>query len=306
MVARPLATATISFGLVSIPVKLYTTTKSSESISFRMLHETCKSPLKYQYYCPKDDEVVERSDTVKGYEYAKNQFVVFTPDELKAMEEEATKAIAIEEFVPLDAIDGIFLDKAYYVAPERGGARAYSLLAKAMEQKGIGGLAKYAARGKQYLVVLRPMEGKLVMQQLRYAHEVRDMSEVPLDDVKGDVKDTELKLALQLIDQITSEGFEPAKYHDEVHDRTVEHIEEKVAGQEISIVPSETPKAKVIDLMDALKASLSGGEAASSSSPEASGGKSKGSTQRKPAKASSRKKAKKAQPKKKAKKAASG
>lgn len=304
MAARPLATATISFGLVSIPVKLFTTTKSSESISFRMLHETCKSPLKYQYYCPKDDDVVQRSDTVKGYEYAKNQFVVFTPDELKAMEEEATKAIAIEEFVPLDAIDGVYFDKAYYVAPEKGGSRAYSLLAKAMEQKGIGGLAKYAARGKQYLVVLRPHEGKLVMQQLRYAHEVRDISEVPLDDVKSDVKDAELKLALQLIEQTTSESFEPEKYHDEVHDRLVEHIEEKVAGEEISIVPSETPKAKVIDLMDALKASLSGeGEVSASDGDES---RSKKSSQRKPAKASSRKKAKKAASKKKTKKTASG
>lgn len=306
MAARPLAAATISFGLVSIPVKLFTTTRSSESISFRMLHDTCKSPLKYQYYCPKDDETVERSDTVKGYEYAKNQFVVFTADELKAMEEEATKAIAIEEFVPLDAIDGVYFDKAYYVAPERGGARAYSLLAKAMEQKGIGGLAKYAARGKQYLVVLRPLEGKLVMQQLRYAHEVRDMSEVPLDDVKGDVKDAELKLALQLIEQTTSETFEPAKYHDEVHDRTVEHIEEKVAGEEISIVPSETPKAKVIDLMDALKASLSGESDGSSTDRTGSSGKGKSASQRKPAKAAARKKAKKAASKKKTKKTASG
>lgn len=311
MAPRPLAAATISFGLVSIPVKLFTTTKSSESVSFRMLHETCKTPLKYQYYCPKDDETVERSNTVKGYEYAKNQFIVFTSDELKAMEEEATKAIAIEEFVPLDAIDGVYFDKAYYVAPEKGGARAYSLLAKAMEVKGIGGLAKYAARGKQYLVVLRPIDGKLVMQQLRYAHEVRAISEVPLDDVKGDVKDTELKLALQLIEQTTSDSFEPEKYHDEVHDRLVEHIEEKVAGQEISIVSTETPKAKVIDLMDALKASLSGGgSSASAEASEASdetGASAAKSSDRKPAKASARKKAKKAPAKKNTpKKSASG
>ncbi len=255
MAPRPVATATISFGLVSIPVKLFTSTKTADAISFRMLHDTCKGPVKYQYYCPVDDEVVARDDIVKGYEYAKDQYVVVTADELKAMEEAATKAIAIEEFVPVSAIDGVYYDKAYYVAPDKGGARAYQLLATALAQEGLGGLARYAARGKAYLVVLRPVEGGLVMQQLRYRHEVRDISEVEIDEATG-IKDAELQLALQLISQSVSQEFKPENYFDDVHVRMQEFIQQKVEGQEIVMPAAESPKAQVIDLMAALKASL--------------------------------------------------
>ncbi len=254
MAPRPLASATISFGHVSIPVKLFTSVESSESISFRMLHQNCGSPLKYQTWCPKDDKKVERDGIVKGYEYAKDRFVVFTPDELKALEEEATKAIAIEEFVSLDKVDPVYFDKAYYVAPEKGGERAYKLLSLAMAKKGLAGLAKYAARGKQYIVMVRAVEDGLVMPQLHYANEVRAFSEVPRP--KTDVKDSELKLALQLIEQSISEEFKPEKYQDDVHKRVLEVIQQKVDGEEVTFAPSEAPKAQVIDLMEALKASL--------------------------------------------------
>ena len=260
MAPRPLASATISFGLVSIPVKLFTTVESSESISFRMLHQKCGSPLKYQTWCPKDDEKVERDATVKGYEYAKDRFVVFTADELKALEEEATKAIAIEEFVGLDKIDSVYFDKAYYLAPEKGGERAYKLLALTMAEKNLAGLAKYAARGKQYLVMVRAAGDGLVMQQLHYAKEVRAFSEVPRPQTE--VKDSELKLARQLVEQSMSEEFHPEKYEDEGHKRVLEVIQQKIEGEEVTFAPSEAPKAQVIDLMEALKASLAqiGGE----------------------------------------------
>jgi len=264
-----MASATISFGLVSIPVKLFTTVEASESISFRMLHQKCGSPLKYQTWCPKDEVKVERDDTVKGYEYAKERFVVFTTEELKALEEEATKAIAIEEFVPVDKIDPVYFDKAYFLAPEKGGERAYKLLSQALAQKALCGLAKYAARGKQYLVMVRPLEDGLVMQQLHYAQEVRSFSEVPRP--KTQVKDSELKLALQLIEQSVSEAFQPEKYEDEARKRVKEVIEQKIEGQEVTFAPSEAPKAQVIDLMEALKASLaqaSDGAPAKASAPQ--------------------------------------
>jgi DNA end-binding protein Ku len=249
-----MATATISFGLVSIPVKLYTTTRSSESISFRMLHARHKTPLKQKYWSVEDDEPVERDQIVKGYEYSKNQFVIVTPEELKAVEEAATRAIAIEEFIPLDKIDGLYFDKSYFLGPDKGGERAYALLSRAMEERGLGGLAKFAMRGKQYLVVIRPHENGILLQQLRYANEVKTMSELEMDEVE--VKDAELNLAYQLIDQSTSETFDPSKYHDEVKDRVKDLIQQKIDGEEVTIVSSEAPKAQIIDLMEALKASI--------------------------------------------------
>ena len=280
MAARPLASATVSFGLVSIPVKLFTTVEAAESISFRMLHKPCGSPLKYQYWCPKDDKAVERDDMVKGYEYAKDRYVLFSPEELKALEEEATKAIAIEEFVALDKVDPVFYDRAYYLGPEKGGERAYKLLAQAMRQKGLAGLARYAARGKQYLVLVRPVEDGLVLQQLHYAKEVRSFADVPLP-AKTEVKDSELKLALQLIEQSISDAFKPEKYEDDVKTRVQEVIQQKIAGQEVTFAPAEAPKAQVIDLMEALKASLAatGGRAPAQAAGAA----------RKPAKAAPRK-----------------
>ena len=268
MAARPLASATISFGLVSIPVKLFTSTESSETISFRMLHKDCGTPLKYQYWCAKDGKAVDRDAILKGYEYAKDRYVVFTNEELKALEEEATKAIAIEEFVSLEQVDPIYFDKAYYLGPEKGGERAYRLLAKALGKKKLAGVARYAARGKQYLVVVRPVEKGLVMQQMHYANEVRAFSEVPIAG-KDDVKDTELNLALQLIEQAISPAFDPSKYQDDVRTRVQEVIQGKIDGQEVTIAPAEEPKAQVIDLMEALKASLAGGGLKAGQAPHA-------------------------------------
>lgn len=259
MALRAISSATVSFGLVSIPIKVYSPKNASSGISFRTLHEKCGTPLKQQMVCPQDGEVVDREDRIKGYEFAKGQFVTFNEDEIKAVEAVGTKTIAITEFVPLDQVDPVFFDKPYYLGPDKGGARAYALLSKALKKAGLCGLAKYASRGKQYLVMLRPIgDGGLVMQQLLYADEIRSFDEVPVEE-PAEIKKAELDLALQLIQQTASKDFEPAKYSDEVKAALNEIIERKVQGQEVTIAPTEEPKAQVIDLMDALKQSLGQG-----------------------------------------------
>lgn len=255
MAARPIASATISFGLVSVPVKLFSAAESSGTISFNWLHKECGTRLKQQYVCPKDDEVVEKDDMIKGYEFSKGQYVLFTPDEIKALDEKATNSIDVNEFVPLKLVDRVYVDRVYYLGPDKGGERAYKLLGEALKETGRAGLGQYAARGKQNLVLLRPQDGVLVMEQLHYANEVRPPSEVDVPDTT--VKPTELALAKQLIEQGSTDEFHPENYHDNVRDRILESIQGKVEGHEITTEPAEAPEAKVIDLMEALKASLS-------------------------------------------------
>src|SRR3954452_12202752 len=204
---RAMATAQIAFGLVSIPVKLFSAAESSERLSFNMIHRDCGSRIQQQLFCPKDERTIDRTETAKGYEFAKGQYVLFNEEELKALEEKATQAIEISEFLPKEAIDPIYFAKANYVAPDRGGERAYSLLAKAMEQTGRWALAKYAARGKQYLVILRPLGNGMVMQQLFYPNEIRSMEELDLGEAI--VKDNELKMAVQLAEMGAADEFHP-------------------------------------------------------------------------------------------------
>src|SRR5690242_17623275 len=199
MPARAIGTATISFGLVSVPVSMYSSSESKSSVSFNMLHKKCGSRLKQQYICTKDNEIVTRDETVKGYEFAKDQYVILSADELKALEEKATSTIDVVEFVPLAKVDREYLEKVYYLGPDKGGDRAYRLLAKALEETGYAAIGQYAARGQQHLVLLRPNNGVLVMEQLHYADEVRPTTEVTVPE--GEVKATELKLAKQLIEQ---------------------------------------------------------------------------------------------------------
>src|SRR5574341_996156 len=216
MPARPISSATVSFGLVSVPVQLYSAAESSATVSFNLLHKKCGSRLKQQYFCQKDGEKVERDDMVKGFEFSKGQYVQFTKEELKALEEKGNNSINITEFVPLKHVDRIYLDKVYFLGPEKGGERAYKLLAAALQETGRAALGQYAARGKQYLILVRPMDGVLVMEQLHYQDEVRSAKEVPIPDVQ--VKDQELKLAVQLIEQGASEEFRPEAYSDTVND----------------------------------------------------------------------------------------
>jgi DNA end-binding protein Ku len=255
MAARSIASLLVSFGMVSIPVKLYAATQASAGISFNLLHGACGSRLRQQYVCIKEDVVVERADMVKGYEFAKDQYVMFTPEELTALGEKATQTVEIDEFVPAESIDPIYYDKAYFLGPDKGGAKPYALLAESMRKSKQTAVGRYAARGKQYIVQLRPVPGGLVMQQLLYAPEVRTIEDVEIPEAP--VRDAELTLAQQLIAQISSPTFDPTKYEDDVKKRIETAIEQKLEGQEIAVSPS-VPEAggQVIDLMEALKASL--------------------------------------------------
>ena len=257
MAARSIGSLTISFGMVSIPVKLYSATEASRAVSFNLLHKGCGSRLKQQYFCAKEEVPVAREDMVKGYEFAKDQYVMFTPEELKALEETGTHSAEITEFVPLKTVDPLYFDKAYYLGPDKGGAKPYALLARALLESGRCALGRWAARGKQYIVMIRPVEDLvegLVMQQLLYAGEVRSIREV--DIPRTEVKPAELKLAQQLIEQQAADKFDPAAYTDEVRARIEAAVQKKVEGQEITMTEAPESGAQVIDLMEALRASL--------------------------------------------------
>jgi DNA end-binding protein Ku len=259
MAARSINTATISFGLVTVPVRVYPAVQQSGGLSFHLLHSKDETRLRQQYICPKDGEVVPRSEMIKGYEISKGRYVTFTNEELKALDENATQGIEITEFVPEGAVDPIYFERGYYLGPDKGGERAYKLLAEAMAQAGRTALAKYAARGKDYLVLLRSIGSRLVMEQLYHSDEVRDIEDVPAGS--GQMRENELKLATQLIDQVTAEEFKPDKYEDEVRARIQKLIKAKAKGEEITAPPREKPKGQVVDLMEALKASLARGGA---------------------------------------------
>jgi DNA end-binding protein Ku len=254
MAPRAIASLTVSFGLVSIPVKLYSATEASHAISFNLLHKGCGSRLRQQYLCVKEDVPVSREDMVKGYEFAKDQYVMFTPEELKTMEEAGTHAAEISEFVPIASIDPVYFDKAYYIAPDKGGAKPYALFARALRESKRCAIGRWGARGKQYIVMIRPIEDGLVMQQLLYAGEVRSIKDIEI--TKSEVKDAELKLAQQLIEQQAVDTFDPAPYVDEVRARIETAVQKKVEGQEFTMAEAPESGGQVIDLMEALRASL--------------------------------------------------
>ena len=278
MSARVVGSATISFGLVSVPVKLFSSADSSAAISFNWLNKDTSARVKQQYVDAHSGEKVDKADMIKGYEFTKGQYVTFTPEEIKALDQKATNSIDINEFIPLGKVDRIWLDKVYFLGPDKGGARAYHLLSQALAETGRAAIGQYATRGKQYLVLVRPMDGILVMEQLHYATQLRQPAEVPIEHV--DLKDNELDLAKQLIDQSSADTFSPEAYHDTVADRVMEAIQQKVDGEDITAAPTEEPQAKIIDLMAALKASLAEGKA-SKAQPKEAGTKAKGTTSRK-------------------------
>jgi DNA end-binding protein Ku len=235
-------------------VKLFSATEASRAISFNLLHKDCGSRLKQQYFCVKEEVPVAREDMVKGYEFAKDQYVVFTAEELKALEEAGTHSAEITEFVPSESVDPIYFDKPYYLAPDKGGAKPYALLARALRESKRCALGRWAARGKQYIVMIRPLDDALVMQQLLYAAEVRSIKDIEIP--KTEVKDAELRLAQQLIEQQAAERFDPAAYTDEVRARIEAAVQRKVEGQEVTMAEAPEPGGQVIDLMEALRASL--------------------------------------------------
>jgi len=266
MSAHSIGSATVSFGLVSVPVKLFSAGESSATISFNWLHKKDGARLKQQYVCSKDGEKVEKDEMIKGYEFSKGQYVLFTPEELKTLEEpRGTGAIEITEFLPADQVDRIYMDKTYFLGPDKGGERAYKLLSEALKKTGRVALGQWAARGKQYLILVRPLDGGLAMEQLKYPEELRSIADVPIP--KTEVKKTELDMAIKFIDQGTSEEFRPQAYKDNVRRRILDMIQQKVEGKEITEEPTEAPKTQIIDLMEALKASLKGGKGAAERKP---------------------------------------
>jgi DNA end-binding protein Ku len=268
MAARSIASLSLSFGLVSIPVRLYSATESGSTVRFNLLAKD-GSRVKQQYVSEKDQTVVERRDMIKGYEFEKDRFVLFTPEELKALEEGARHTIDIVSFIPEKSVDPIYYDKAYFLAPDKRGGKPYALLRAAMKESGRCGLAKWAWKTKEYVVQIRAADEGIVLQQLFYADEVRSMKD--LDIEQPEVSASELKLALQLIDQISEDRYDPTQFKDEEKSRVLAEIDRKVAGEQI--VASEHHEAavgsNVIDLMAALRASLSAKPAKSEAAPAA-------------------------------------
>lgn len=258
MSARSMGSATVSFGLVSVPVKLYSTADNTSKIRFNWISPTSGSRVKQKYWDPKEERLVDRDELVKGYEFAKDQFVLFEPEELKVLDAQSSDAIDIVEFIPFDEVERLWLNKAYYLGPDKGGERAYRLLSAALRKTGRAALGRYAARGKEYIVLVRPMEDGLLLEQLYYPMELRSFEEVPVGD--AEVKDAELDLAVQLIEQASVDEFHPEQFEDTVHERIMALIEKKIEGEEITAAPEVEPEGKIIDLMDALKASLGEGK----------------------------------------------
>lgn len=254
MAARPIASGIVSFGLVAVPVKLYPATRS-KSLSFNMLHKKDRARLKQQYVCSSCGEIVERDDTVRGYEYTKGEYAVLTEDELATLEQKSDQSIEIEQFVPIEKVDPVHFDKAYLLGPDKGGHKPYRLLAAAMRESGKCAVAKFSTRGKQQLVLLRQADQGLVLHTLFYADEVRSFADVDLGDEVAS-KPAEVDLAVKLIDQLATDRFDATLYEDEYRKAALAMIEQKIEGKDVVSLPARAPRAQVIDLMDALKQSL--------------------------------------------------
>ena len=254
MAARPIGNATISFGLVSIPVRLYVATHS-EQLSFNQIHEPCGSRIKQQILCPRCDRVVERNELVKGYQFEKDRYVTFTDEELKAVEAEASRAIDISEFVPLSSVDPLYFEGAHYLGPQPGAEKAYQLLVSAMHDRGTVALAQFVHHGKEHLVLIRPVGEGLVLHTMHYADEVRRFDDVEVGGPQK-IRPQEIELAKKLVDQLSGDTFAPEQYKDAYRDRVREVVDRKIAGEAITTSEPEPARAQVIDLMEALKASL--------------------------------------------------
>src|SRR5215475_52114 len=235
MAARAIGSGTISFGLVSIPVKLYTAA-SSENVSFNMLDGKCGGRLKQQLYCPVDNEVVERSATVRGYEYQKDRYVQFTEEELKKLESARTNELELMEFVPERTVDFVNIEKTYYLGPDKGGERAYRLLSDALARTQRVAVGKYWTRGKENVVLVRPYKKGLALHQVYYANEVRSFDDIETGG-EFQFKDVEKDLADKLIEQLSQPEFKIDKYKDEYQTRVMNAVEQKASGHEVTAAP---------------------------------------------------------------------
>jgi DNA end-binding protein Ku len=245
-------TGYLTFGLISMPVRLFSGARSS-SISFNMLHRDDLSRLKQQYVCLADGKVVERSDIVKGYEYRKDEYVVIEPDEIKKIEPKTAKTMEILEFVKTSEVDPVFFESSYYMLPEEAGRRPYALLTKALEESEYVAIAKLTMHNREYTVFLRPHEGGMMLHTMYYAEEVKKVEGFGAPDVE--LKDAEVKVAHQLIEALAAE-WDPEKYHDTFQDNVKNLIQTKLEGGKIAEVEKPKKLAPVVDLMSALKQSL--------------------------------------------------
>jgi DNA end-binding protein Ku len=271
MAARAISSGTISFGLVSIPIKVFTAT-SGKDVHFSMLHAKDKSRLKQQYVCATCGEIVERTNTVKGYEYARDQYVVVTDEEIAGLQQKTDQTIEISEFVPISQVDPVYFEKSNLLGPDKGGHKAYQLLHRAMTQTKRVAVGRYATRGRQQLVLLRPMGDGLAMHGLFYADEVRDFADIEIDKTIA-IKDAELELAKQLVEQLSNEKFQPEKYEDDYRRALLSAVDRKVAGEEIVAAPPEEAREQIIDLVAALKKSLADKAATPAAAASAAGRK---------------------------------
>ena len=260
MALRPLRNATITFGLVSIPVRFYSATKS-EDIHFNLLHESCGTRVNRKWWCPYHEKIVSSDELVRGYAVSKNKYVTFTDEEIEALETDDNRALDITEFVDLSQIDPVFYEKAYYLGPAPGGGKTYNLLATAMKDQNKVAVARMVAGGKENIVVVRPFEEGLILHTMYYADEVRDFTAIDLE--RGQVKEKEVKLAEMLINELTEKKFDPLQYKDEYRERLMDRIHAKAQGKTIVAEEREEEKpGEVIDIMEALRRSLEGGRAA--------------------------------------------
>ena len=249
----------LTFGLISIPIRLSAAARG-ERISFNQLHNECHSRLKQPLYCPVHNRIVERSEVVKGYEYEKDQYVLFSEDELDKIQPPTAKVMEILEFVKLDEIDPLYFDASYYIAPEDAGLKAYQLLMKAMQESGYGAIAKLYMHQREHIVILRPGSKGMTLHTMFYSSEIRAAETVPVDKIE--LKDQEKALAQQLIASLAA-PFEPQKYRDTYQDNVRALIEAKLKGQEVTEV-AQPHLAPVVDLMEALKKSLAENQASRS------------------------------------------
>lgn len=256
--ARAIASGTITFGLVSIPVKMYVAT-SSKQITFHMIHAECGRRVKQQLYCPYHKRVVPRSEIVKGYEPRKGRTIALAKEELDAIEAEANRAIDIKEFVPLTAVDPVYFEDTHYLGPDQDAVKAYHLLSRAMRERDRCAVAQYVHHGKEHLVLIRPYEQGLALDTLYYADEVRDFSDIDIGR-SPKLSAGELAIAEKLIEQLSSDAFKPEKYEDAYRERLRAALSKKGKRVETEEVAAEKPTGKVVDLMEALKASLGHGK----------------------------------------------
>ncbi len=254
MPARSISTASLTFGLVSIPVRLFPAT-SSKSVTFHLLHAKDQSRIQQKIYCPKEDKLVDRSELVRGYEIEKDRYVTFTDEELKKLEAQADRAVEITGFIPATEVDPVYFENSYLLGCEPVSAKAYHLLKEAMTKADRVGVAKYTMRGKERLVLIRPYGGGLMMHTMYYNDEIRSFAEID-HGADAPVKESELVLAQRLLDDLTQKKFTPSEFKDNYRERVIEAAERKLAGHELTEPEPEVRHGKVIDLMSALKESL--------------------------------------------------